>query len=226
MSYLWNEFNIKTFPAETIVWRDGAYCPDLSTIDASDINRNYDLPVHIIYIGEIAGKNELNINLAAENQPLFLSVDIKIKKPAFLNIFIKNTGKNSEIRGHVMIENLSEFNYDCTALHGQKNTAILIKNKVLAGKNSISKLSASAIIEKDCPECISDIGFSALADKTSKIKFTPAQRISSVPQSADHSASIYRPTEFQIQYLRGAGLSGAETDIALREAFMKDFPLF
>ena len=30
MSYLWQEFNIKTFPAETLVFRDGKYINELS----------------------------------------------------------------------------------------------------------------------------------------------------------------------------------------------------
>ena len=30
MSYLWQEFNIKTFPAETLVFRDGVFYEDLS----------------------------------------------------------------------------------------------------------------------------------------------------------------------------------------------------
>ena len=54
----------------------------------------------------------------------------------------------------------------------------------------------------------------------------PAQRISAVPTSAEHSASIYQPTVQQIEYLRGAGLSGAEVDSAMREAFVNDLDLF
>ena len=65
-----------------------------------------------------------------------------------------------------------------------------------------------------------------MADKSARIEISPAQRISSVPDAADHSASIYQPTAPQIEYLRGAGLSGAEVDTALREAFMNDFNLF
>ena len=56
---MWNEFNIKTFPAETIVYRDGLYCPELSTIDNENVNKKYDLPVHIIYVGELKDKNLL-----------------------------------------------------------------------------------------------------------------------------------------------------------------------
>ena len=72
----------------------------------------------------------------------------------------------------------------------------------------------------------SDISFCALADKTARIEFMPAQRISAVPTSAEHSASVYQPTVQQTEYLRGAGLSGAEVDNALRMAFMNDFSLF
>ena len=89
MSYMWDEFNIKTFPAETIVYRDGVFCKDLSTLSDTDIKNKYNKPVHIIYVGEISNTCKLNINILAENQPVFLSINIKNKKPAFLNIFIK-----------------------------------------------------------------------------------------------------------------------------------------
>ncbi len=223
---MWNEFNIKTMPAETVVFRDGKFCPDLSTLNGTDINENYEKPVHIIYVGEIAGDCRLNININVPNQIVYISVRIKNKKPAFFNIFIKNAGKNSECRGQIMMENYSELKYECTAQHVQSDTTILLKNKLIANKESISNLSGTAIIEKNCENTISDIGFSAMADKTARIKFMPTQRISSVPNSADHSASIYAPQNVQIEYLRSAGLSGAEVNDALREAFMNDFNLF
>ena len=226
MSYMWNEFNIKTFPAETIVFREGVYCADLSTLPNGPINTKYDLPVHIIYVGEIAGENQLDVLVGVENQEVIISANVKIKKPANLNIFIKNAGKNSKISGTVLLDNESELKYDCQARHLYENTAILIKNKILAGKNSNSKLSGTAKINKDCMECRSDIAFSAMAEAGAKIDFIPAQMIAAEPISADHSAGIYTPKENQIVYLRGAGLSGAEVDIAMREAFMTDFDLF
>lgn len=226
MSYLWKEFNIKTFPAETAVFRDGVFCPELSTISGTDISEKYPRPIHIIYVGEIADEKILNINISVENQPVFLSVRVKNKKPAFLNIFIKNTGKNSELRGHVMLENDNNLTFDCTARHAAANTGILVKTKLLAGKNSISKLSGTAVIEKNCANTVSDIGFAALASDGARIEFMPAQRISSIPDAADHSASIYRGRPPQIQFLREAGLSGAEATAALKEAFINDFPLF
>ena len=226
MSYMWNDFNIKTFPAQTIVYRNGEYCPDLSTLSPGPINKKYDLPVHIIYVGEIAGKNELGIEIAVQNQPVFLSVDITNKNTAFFNIFIKNAGKNSEFRGHVLAQNTGDLTIDITARHMEKNTAVLIKNKILAGKNSDSKISGNAIIETGCTECTSDLGFDVMADPTARIQFTPAQFISAAPKSADHSASIYTPARAQILYLRNAGLTVAEATASLRDAFMKDFSLF
>ncbi len=219
---MWNEFNIKTFPAETIVYRDGVYCPDLSTLENIPVNTNYDLPVHIIYVGEIAGKNTLNVAVGTENQDVIISINVKIKKPAFLNIFIKNAGKNSKISGTVLLQNDSDLEYNCDAQHLYKNTAILIKNKVLAGKNSNSKLSGMATIKKDCDDCESDIAFVAMVEQGAKIDFMPGQRIKSEPIRADHSAAIYKPTDAQIFYLRGAGLSGMEVDTALKEAFLSE----
>ena len=82
MSYMWNEFNIKTRPAETIVFRDGVYCGELSTLENAPINTKYDLPVHIIYVGEIAGENRLDVLVGVENQEVIISANVKIKKPA------------------------------------------------------------------------------------------------------------------------------------------------
>ncbi len=220
---MWKEFNIKTFPAETIVYRDGVFCADLSTIKNGPIDKKYDLPVHIIYVGEIAGENTLNIDVDIDNQPVFFSVRVKNKMPAFFNILIKNAGKNSEIRGTVLLENASELIYDCTARHVSENTGVFVKNKLFARENSKSKLTGLAIIERGAVGANSDIGFSAMVESPAKIEFMPAQRISAVPNSADHSASIFAPSDMQIQYLRGAGLGTAEVDTTMRQAFMNDF---
>ena len=101
-----------------------------------------------------------------------------------------------------------------------ENTAILIKNRVFAGKNSKNELSGTAIIDEQCPDCESDLGFVVMADENAKMEFVPAQKIKSEPKSAEHSAAIFKPTDAQIFYLRGAGLSGAEVDTALKEAFL------
>ena len=222
MSYMWNEFNIKTFPAETVVFRNGQYCPDLSTLPNAPINQNYDLPVHFIFIGEIAGKINMEISVGAKNQDVIISADLKIKKPAFLNVFIKNAGENSKISGSILIDNHSDLEYECNAHHFFKNTAVLIKNKVLAGKNSYSKLSGVAVIDPGCPDCESDVAIVAMADTGAKIDFMPAQKISSMPKQADHSASLYEPTDAQILYLRQAGLGILEIKDVTKEAFLNE----
>jgi Fe-S cluster assembly scaffold protein SufB len=220
---MWNEFNIKTFPAETIVFRDGKYCPELSTLENAPINKKYDLPIHIIYVGEIDGDNKLNIDLNTENQNVILTVKIITKKPAFFNIFIKNTGENSVINGNIFIENHNELNYTCVAEHLYKNTGILLKNRIYAGKDSKSILSGTAIINKGCESCLSDISFSAMREQGAKIDFIPAQKISAIPEQADHSAAIYTPTDAQILYLRQAGLGIIEIKDVTKEAFMNDY---
>ena len=140
-----------------------------------------------------------------------------------MNIFIKNAGKNSEIKANVALQNYSDLNYKCVAHHLYENTAILIKNKILAGKNSKSIMSGNAIINKNCPNCISDVSFSAMVEKNAKIEFLPQQNISSEPISAEHSANIYRGTDAQIIYLRQSGLGTFEVEDVIKEAFLNDF---
>lgn len=226
MSYLWNEFNIKTIPAETLVYCNGLFREDLSTINDCNISKNYDLPVHIIYVGQIDRENTLNININVENQPVFLSVNVENKNPAFLNIFIKNTGKNSELRGHIMLKNSKDLVFKCEAEHLASNTGILLQTKIIGLKNSFSKLSATAIVNKNCENIKSDIRFAALIDKTARLKFAPRQKIQSLPDSAEHSAYMFHPNDFQINYLRNAGLSTNEIQDITTEAFMNDFNLF
>ena len=229
MSYLWQEFNIKTFPAETLAFRDGVFYDELSDyencyFDSEKniifINKTPKLPVHIIYIGEIAGNFDINVDLSAQNTAVFLTAKIINKKPAFLNIFIKNTGKNSVLNGQIIAQNYNSLKIDANAHHLCENTGIFLKNRVLAHKNSDTELNGYAIIDKDLPNCDSDVSFLVMADKTAKIKMKPTQYIKSVPNSAKHSASLYSPTENQINYLRGAGLSGAEVKDVLQEAFL------
>ncbi len=231
MNYLWQEFNIKTFPSETIVFRDGVFQPELSTVRESDfnnpesdiiINKVHDLPIHIIYIGEIDGQHNIKINLSAPEQPVFLTVKIQNKKPAFLNIFVKNTGKNSEFNGNILAQNYSELLVETTGLHMAPDTNIFIKTKVVAHKSTDTKLTGAAIIEPVCKNCKSDIEFSVLADPSAKIMFEPKQLISAAPESAEHSASLYKGTAPQIEYLRTTGMGTLEIKKILEEAFINN----
>lgn len=222
MNYLWQKFNIKTFPSETVVFLDGVFMPELSTLSSSIIDKKYENPIHIIYVGETPTDKNLEIEILVPDVKAFLTVKIENKKPAFLNILLKNTGKNSFIKARVFVQNYSNFelSFDCN--HLSKNTKIEVDTKIVARGGSFSKLFAAANIGKDCVNCESDIKFSAMIEKDAKINFIPAQYINSVPITATHAAFIYRGTQHQIEYLRESGLSEAQIKTILEDVFIND----
>ncbi len=231
MSYLWQEFNIKTFPAETLVFRNGVFCPDLSEYQSIeyDPEKNIikttkisNLPIHIIYIGEIAGKIDINIDINIKKSRVFMTAKIHNKKPAFLNIFIKNTGKNSFFNGKIIAKNTGILEINETAEHESSNTGIFLKNRVVAYKNSETILKGYTKIKKGAKDCDSDISFSVLADEKAKITMMPTQYINSVPKTASHAASIYKPSDNQIYYLKTSGLSEKEIKKILEDAFTEE----
>ena len=229
MSYLWQEFNIKTFPSETLVFKDGVFHNELSDCESgyfdSDNNTIYitkksELPIHIIYVGEIADDIDLNIDLSAPNTNVISTIKIINKKPAFLNFFIKNTGKNCVFNGQIITQNYNLLQIDVKGQHFCENTGIFVKTRVLAHKDSETVLNGYAIIEKNIDNCDSDISFSVMADETAKITMKPTQYIKSIPNSASHSAALYQPNNNQINYLRESGLSGEQVKQVLQEAFL------
>jgi len=229
MSYLWQEFNIKTFESETLVFKDGIFRDELSDCESGyfddkqntiHITKKSELPVHIIYVGEISGNIDLNIDISVENQNIISTIKIINKKPAFLNFFIKNTGKNSVLNGQIIAQNYNSLKIDVKGEHLCENTGIFVKTRVLAHKNSETILNGCAEIQKNIPECDSDISFSVMADETAKIILKPTQYIKSIPNTASHSASLYKINDNQIDYLRGAGLSGEQVKQVLQEAFL------
>lgn len=229
MSYLWQKFNIKTFPAETLVFRDGLFYEDLSDYTSAEFDKNTinilktpKLPIHIIYIGEIAGNIDINVNILAKNTKVIMTTKIINKKPAFLNIFIKNTGNNSLFDGQIIAQNYKDLTINVSGQHLYENTGIFVKTRVLAHKNTNTILNGFAKIDKKQKFCDSDISFSVMADETAKITMKPCQFIQSVPKKAVHSASLYKPNNNQINYLRGAGLSGLEVKNILQEAFLSE----
>ena len=231
MSYLWQEFNIKTFKSETLVFRDSVFYPDLSDYKNIEYNKNKnlisinktpDLPVHIIYIGEIIGNIELNIEVNSDNTDIIMDFKTICKKPAFLNIFVKNTGKNSAFNGKIIIKNHSDLKINITGEHKQENTNIFVKTKVAAYKNSKNYMYGISKIDKNCQNCDSDISFSVISDENSVITMKPVQYIQSVPKNASHSASIYKPNYNQIYYLKTSGLSDNEVKNILEQAFLEE----
>jgi len=232
MQYLWEAFDIKTFPAFTAVFVDGIFSSELSElgdivkVQSSEfrvqinIEKTGKMPVHIIYVGKIDGKHELDISISAENSKIFMTGKIICEKPVFFNKTIKNTGKLSKFESNFLIQNKSDLKMTVSTEHLAKKTGIFDKIKVVAHKDSETELSGAATIAAGFDDCESNIAFSALcAPDIKSIKFSPAQYISSEPKSAEHSAAIWRAQPAQIEYLRTAGLSGAEVDAALREAF-------
>ncbi len=224
MSYIWQDFNIKTFPAETVVFRDGVFCPEFSTLGSPVIDKNYDLPVHIIYVGELSGKNDLDIEIKenVKNQVVFLSVRVNVNSLADFSVSVKNNGMGSDLRGFVVIQNQKNVKFNADAYHLAVNTGIFIKTRLVAYKNSTSELNGVAHIYKYCENARSDIQMSAIAEEGAKIIFRPVQKISAVPESAAHSANIAHYSAPQIQYLHESGLVDYEIRDVLKEAFMNN----
>ena len=227
------QFDITTFPANTLVFVDGVFMPELSNHDSRlfdikisentgilDIIGKGKLPVHIIYLGKISGNLTLNIIISAENVNVTMTGKIICEKPAFFKKTVKNSGKNSKFESRFLVQNKSDLKFDVFAGHFAENTGILEKIKVVAHKNSSTELSGAAEIGRNTFDCDSDISFSALcAPCIKKIVFSPIQKIGSVPGTAEHSTSIWRGNASQIQFLCNAGLSEAEISAALEEAF-------
>lgn len=229
MSYLWQEFNIKTFESETLVFRNGCFCEELSDYKNIEykqdkntilINKTQKLPVHIIYVGEIAGNIELNIFINANDANIIMDFKTFNKKPAFLNIFIKNAGKNSVFNGQIIDKNHNSLKIDVNGQHLCENTGIFVKTRVAAYKNSETVLNGYAKIENIAKNSDSDISFSVMADEDAKIIMKPTQYINCVPKNAVHNASLYKPDQNQINYLRNAGLGTIEINQILEEAFL------
>jgi len=227
MSYLWQEFNIKTFPAETLVFRDGIFCDDLSDYKNIKFEKNTiliektsKLPIHIIYIGEIAGNIDLNINISGPDNKIIMTNKIFNKKPAFFKIFVKNAGKNTVFDGQITVKNQNSLKIIVIGQNNNENTGVFVKTRVAAYKNTDTVLEGCAKIEKNIKNCDSDISFSVMADENAKIILKPTQYINSVPKSAKHSASLYKPNDNQIHYLKTSGLSDYEIQEILEEAFL------
>ena len=235
MSFLWDKFNIKTFPAKTLVFLDGEFMLELSEnspelkvkVSKNQIeiinNNTGDLPVHIIYVGEIIGDKKIIIRIMDHgSQITHFTAKLLNKLPAFLQVFIENTGKNSVFNGNIVIQNFSDLIFNVTADHLVKNTGVFVKNRIMAHGESNTELTGITNIISDCPDCQSDLNFTAMCAPDAKIKMSPNQKISSIPVKADHSASIYHGSDHQIQFLSSAGISKDDIKKILNQAFLDE----
>jgi len=232
MDFLWEQFNIKTFPSRAVVFCDGEFRCDLSDESAATIKTENDTieiiandgdePVHIICVGELSGAKKIIIKSCPTggNSNIYFSLKAKNEKPAFLSIFVENTGKNTEIHGDIVLQNYDNLRVEIVGDHLVADTGIFIKTRVLAHEKTTSELIANANIVAGAPDCNNDISFSVMAAPDAKIKMIPAQKLHSVPTSAEHAAAIYRGTDAQIEYLSAAGLSAEQISDILEEAFL------
>jgi len=183
------------------------------------ITKQHKEPIKIVYFGEITGKKEINLHLSAKNTNVEIYVDIKNKKPAFLNINIENAGKNSSVINTNFIKNYKEFTLNINCKHSNSDTKIHSNTKLITNKKTITKLITNAEITKKAINSDSDISLGVMSDETSIVTFIPKQNIKSVPLSANHSAFLYKPDKSQIEYLRNAGYDDRNIKIVLKEAF-------
>ncbi len=232
MKKIFSKFNISKFLSYEIIFKDNKLLSNIkdNIIEIKntniDINKKITLPIHIIYIGDILKDNNINININIDNQEVFLTLKLINKLKNNLNININNNGKNSKFKGKIIIKNESILDIKENCNHLNKNTEIILYTRIINLKNSNSRISAVANIEKNLKECISDINFSAIAEINSKIDFLPVQYIKSIPISADHSASLYKENQKQIEYLKNSGLNKNKINKILKEAFIKDIEIF
>ena len=204
MAYLFDDFkNIKTFPAQARVYRDGVFVPELSE-DSGDSS----LPLHIIHIGKITGTHNWFVD-ANENRNVFLTARIETSSETKINIEINANLEGIGIEAKIFIVNSGKLNIEVTGNNNRSRTKINAQTKLMALNDSENVLVGLANIPSDTKDCESDIGFSALCEPNVKtLKISPVQRISSIPITAKHNASLYKPSVAQVKYLETAGLTG------------------
>lgn len=218
MTYLFDDFkNIRTFPANTQVYRDGVLVPDLC-----DNTHGPDAPLHIIHIGKITGQKNWFIDMN-DTKPVFFTARITTDGTTKIRIEINANLENQGFDGKLFINNGGDLDLNIVANNNKSYTTISCNAKLFAMTNSMSNLIGTANIPSDVIETNSDIGFSALCAKNvGMLKMSPAQKISSIPKSATHSASIYHPAPAQVKYLEMAGLSDGDATELLNRAFMEE----
>lgn len=221
MDYLLKNFNIKTDKnkEEIIIYNN--FNLDLSNSTIKTINNHYDKKIHIIFIGETKENNEINI-INNKNQNILLTIKLINKINNNLNINIINCYKDSNIEANIFIQNNNKININILGEHKKNNTNIFINTKIYNLYRSETILNGKAFINKNIINCKSNLNFSALCSKSSKITFFPTQKIESIPKLADHSAFIYKAKQNQIEFLQENGLSKQKINNIIKEAFINN----
>lgn len=214
--------NIRSFPANTLVYKDGEFVPELST-DVKE--KRPDLPFHIIYTGKITGEHNWTIPESPdkpEPNQIFITARLETYGTTKITLHIESSCTGQRFDGKIIIKNAGNLGLKVVGDNLHNDTEIKCQTKMFAGKDSESRLIGIANIPNGLMGASTDIGFSVLCDRPSFLEISPTQRISSVPKFAGHSASIYHPTCSQIRYLETAGMTDAESTALLNAAFMEE----
>jgi len=216
MAYLFEEFkNIRTFPARTRVYRDGEIVPELSSEEGAN------LPLHIIRIGKLTGAHNWFVDMD-EAGDVFLTARIETEGDTKINLRINPNLENIGFDGKLIIKNTGNLNLEIAGNNNRGGTRIKCQTKLFAAAGGENRLLGVANIPSGVRGAETDISFAALCEPNAFVSMSPRQRISSIPKSAEHSASIYRPAPAQIRYLETAGLTAAESSALLNQTFMEE----
>jgi len=209
--------SIRTFPARTRVFRDGAFVPELSSEDAGA-----ELPLHIIHIGKIEGERNWFIDMT-DAVGVFFTARIEIASAAKIKLEVNANIENAEFDGKIIIKNAGKLDLGIIGGNNKSNTKIKCETKLFAAAGSENRMTGSAVVPANAKDAETDISFAALAMPGVKsLEMSPMQKISGIGATARHAASIYRPAATQIQYLKTAGLSASAATELLNRAFTEE----
>jgi hypothetical protein len=213
MNYLWNEFDIPTFPSKTLVFLDGVFRADLSTSESLEIKADA-LPTHII----IKGGNRLPHEIVLDAGAVVYMTALINGGDNKVNIVAKGAG--ARFLAGIYIENDLFAKIDITANHLANDTEISADTRIFANKNSDTSAGVCANIGSNLIGVKNSLNFQVLADKNIKnLKITPNQFINSEKINASHGASMDTGSPEAIRFLEESGLNSDEVNTALIEAF-------
>ena len=221
MAYLFDDFkNIRTMAAKTQVFRDGVLVPELCDPPSPD---DTTLPLHIIHIGVLSGEHNWFIDMNEEGRDVFLTARVEALGDTKIRIEVNTNWPGGVFDGKLIIKNTGSLDLSIDGNNNKSDTDIKCVTKLVGAAGSENRLVGTAMIPADVTGAKTDIGFVAILDRDAKsIKIAPVQKIASIPKSAEHSASIYRPAAAQIRYLETAGLDAPAAADLLNRVFLEE----